>query len=143
MIERNDIPLAINILEGGINLYPEKYNWRELKSKLLVKLNKNDEAINTLINSGPDINSNPEYYAFLAALLQQQGRNDEAVGYYDKVVAVRGDNGIWWMGLGISLERTGKMDRAKDAYKNAVRDDSLSPDIREYIKNRLLILSQQ
>lgn len=143
LIEQNDIPLAINVLDGGINLYPEKYNWRELRAKLLVKLNKNDEAIETLSKSGPNPVSDPEYYAFLAALLQQQGRNDEAVGYYQKVVAARGDNGIWWMGLGISLERTGKTDQAEDAYRKAVRDSSLAPDIRDFIKNRISFISGQ
>lgn len=143
LIEQNRIPQAIEVLNSGIRLRPAQYDWRELKAKLLVRLNKYDDAIQTLTRSGPNINDNPEYYAFLAALLQQQGQNDDAVLYYRKVVNVRGDNGIWWMGLGISLERTGKSKQAEKAYQNAVKDSSLSPEIRDYIKKRLLILSQQ
>ena len=143
LIEQNEIPSAIRILDEGIVLLPKQYGWRELKAKLLVKLNKYDDAIDVLVKSGPDINANPEYYAFLAALLQQQGRNEEAVGYYQKVLAARGDNGIWWMGLGISLERAGKTVQAEDAYRKAFRDNSLAPDIRSYIKNRISVLSGQ
>ena len=143
LIERSNIPLAINILDDGIALYPERYDWRELKAKLLVKLNKNDEAIKVLSKAGPELGSNPEYYAFLAALLQQRGRNEEAVGYYQRIVAARGDNGIWWMGLGISLERIGQSVQAEDAYSKAVRDNSLAPDIRNYITNRISVLSGQ
>jgi len=143
LIEQKNIPLAINILDQGLALLPQQFDWRELKAKLLVKLNKNSEAIEALIHAGPDINSNPDYYAFLAALLQEQGRNAEAVNYYQKILNIRGDNGVWWLGLGISQERTGNSVQAKNAYQNAVRDEALSPDIREYIKNRLLILSQQ
>ena len=142
LIEQQNIPLALNILDEGIALLPQQFDWRELKAKLLVKLNKNSDAIEALIHAGPDINSNPDYYAFLAALLQQQGRDAEAVNYYQKAVNVRGDNGVWWMGLGISLERAGNSEQAKNAYTYAARDDALSPDIRDYIKNRLLILSQ-
>lgn len=143
LIERNDIPQAINILDQGIKLHPEKYDWRELKAKLLVKMNKHNDAIEALIKAGPEPGINPEYYAFLAALLQQQGRNEEAVGYYQKVVSARGDNGIWWMGLGISLERIGQAVRAESAYRKAVKDVSLAPDIRNYIKNRISIISGQ
>ena len=143
LIEQNEIPAAIHILDDGITLLPKQYSWRELKAKLLVKLNRYDDAIDVLSQSGPDVNTNPEYFAFLAALLQQQGRNDEAVGYYRNVVAVRGDNGVWWMGLGISLERTGQPAQAEDAYRKAIRDNSLAPDIRNYVKNRITVLSGQ
>lgn len=141
LIEQNDIPAAIRVLDAGIALLPKHYNWRELKAKLLVKLNNYDDAIGVLTQSGPEVTVNPEYYAFLAALLQQQGRNAEAVGYYKSVVAARGDNGIWWMGLGISLERTGKPGQARDAYRKAVNDKSLTPEIRNYIENRITVLS--
>ena len=141
LIEQNDLLTAIRVLDKGIMLLPKQYNWRELKAKLLVKLNRYDSAIEVLSQAGPDVNVNPEYYAFLAALLQQQGRNKEAVVYYQKALAARGDNGIWWMGLGISLERTGKLVQAEKAYRKAVSDNSLTPDIRDYIKGRLSVLS--
>jgi tetratricopeptide (TPR) repeat protein len=140
-VAQNRLPKAILVLDEGIRLLPEHYDWRVLKAKLLVKLNKLDEAIATLINSGPDVNSDPEYHAFLAALLQQQGRNEEAVRYYRNAVSVRGDNGVWWMGLGISLEKIGQSEDAANAYKNAINDNTLSPDIRNYVKNRLANIS--
>ena len=141
LIEQNDLAAAIRILDDGIVLLPNQYNWRELKAKLLVKLNKYDDAVEVLSQAGPDVNDDPDYFAFLAALLQQQGRDAEAVNYYRNVVAARAGNGIWWMGLGISLERTGQPVQAVDAYNKAVRDDSLKPDIRAFVTNRIAALS--
>lgn len=143
LISRNNIPDAIQTLESGMEILPAQYDWVELKAKLLVKMNKRSDAIEALMSTGPDINTDPDYYAFLAALLQQQGRNEEAVVYYQNVLNVRGDNGVWWMGLGISLERTGYIEKAEDAYKNAARDNSLSPDLRSYVKKRLSVISRQ
>ena len=137
LLEQNRITDALDILSKGSALLPEQYDWLKLKAKLLVRLNRGNDAIETLIEAGPEISSDPDYYAFLAALLQQQGRNAEAVEYYRNVLNVRGDNGVWWMGLGISLERIGEQAQARDAYQTAINDQSLSPDIRNYVRNRL------
>jgi hypothetical protein len=45
------------------------------------------------------------------------------------------------MGLGISLEKIGQSEDAANAYKNAIIDNTLSPDIRNYVKNRLANIS--
>ena len=137
LLEQNRITDALDILSKGSVLLPEQYDWLKLKAKLLVRLNRGNDAIETLIEAGPEISSDPDYYAFLAALLQQQGRNAEAVEYYRNVLNVRGDYGVWWMGLGISLERIGEQAQARDAYQTAINDQSLSPDIRNYVRNRL------
>ena len=141
LLEQNRITDALDILSKGSVLLPEQYDWLKLKAKLLVRLNRGNDAIETLIEAGPEISSDPDYYAFLAALLQQQGRNAEAVEYYRNVLHVRGDNGVWWMGLGISLERIGEQAQARDAYQTAINDQSLSPDIRNYVRNRLTAIT--
>ena len=143
LIEQHALRDALLVLDTGLKIHPQHYDWLTLKAKMLVNMGRNEEAINLLAASGPDIREDPGYYAFLAALLQKQGRNEEAAAYYREVVEQKSDNGIWWMGLGISLERIARTDQAQIAYQNSLSDRSLTPDIREFVSNRLSSINRQ
>jgi hypothetical protein len=45
--------------------------------------------------------------------------------------------GIWWLGLGISLEALDQSNAAREAYSHALSCEDLSPQIRAYITQKL------
>src|SRR5450759_1864065 len=98
------------------------------------------EATATLEKALPYANSQADYQAFLAALLQRQNRNDEAIAHYQIALQLAPNNGIWLMGYGISLQAMQRNADAKDAFKHALDTQTLSPDLRAFVQQKLKAL---
>lgn len=94
-------------------------------------------AIATLQNSLSYATDQPDYRAFLAALLQREGRQKEAIEQYLLAVRAVPQNGIWWMGLGISLQADGRAEEAREAFSRARETGSLSPELRAFVEQKL------
>jgi MSHA biogenesis protein MshN len=95
------------------------------------------EATETLEKALPYANSQAEYHAFLAALLQRQNRNEEAIAHYQTALQLAPNNGIWLMGYGISLQVLQRNADAKDAFKHALDTQTLSPDLQAFVQQKL------
>lgn len=143
LVDQGNQELALAVLQKGLELHPAQFDWARLKAHLLVERNDINGAVNTLQNELPELQKDPDYHAFLAALLQRQGRYEEAVRYYREIVQVRPSNGIWWMGLGISLEKSEQLQDANYAYEKALSDHTLDAELRGYINKRIMILSRR
>ena len=133
----------MDVLQQGLVLHPNEFGWAQVRARLLVGAGDVDGAVQTLSNALPDVQEDPEYHGFLAALLQRQHRHDEAVKYYKNILEVKPHKGIWWMGFGISLERIGQSQNANFAFEKALDDDTLSSELRGYINKRIMIVSRR
>jgi MSHA biogenesis protein MshN len=98
-------------------------------------------AINTMVGALPYVQSDPDFYAFLAALLQREGRHREAVDYYRVALRAVPGNGVWMMGLGISLRASNQSAEAHDAFLRAIDSKQLSPALQEFVERQLRELS--
>ena len=78
-----------------------------------------------------------DYQAFFAALLQRQNRHNEAIAHYQIVLQLAPNNAIWLMGYGISLRAVQRNAEAKDAFKRALETQTLSPELREFVQQKL------
>ncbi|MNC84978.1 Tetratricopeptide repeat protein [compost metagenome] len=78
-----------------------------------------------------------DYLAFLAALLQRQGRHEEAIEQFQAALRMRPAAGVWWLGLGISLQSVNRVADAQDAYRRARASNSLSPELAAFADQRL------
>jgi MSHA biogenesis protein MshN len=95
------------------------------------------EATATLEKALPYANSQADYQAFLAALLQRQNRNDEAIAHYQIALQLAPNNGIWLMGYGMSLQAMQRNADAKDAFKHALDTQTLSPDLQAFVQQKI------
>ncbi|MEX2487893.1 MAG: tetratricopeptide repeat protein, partial [Pseudomonadales bacterium] len=141
LVDRGRTRRAIEVLLTGLEIDPDQYDWAELAAHILVDTGELDAAVETLEKTRPAVSEDPDYYAFLAALLQKLGRYQESADQYRRVVQVRPNKGLWWMGLGISLERIEQFSDAREAYDKALEDNSLSTDLRRYINQRMTVVS--
>lgn len=128
---------AANLLDEGIRVSPEDSKLYEMKAKLLVEQGRVAEALLLLQKKSPQIENDPEYYAFIAALYQRQGKTDLAAKLYRKLLSLQSSNAKWWIGLGIALDALGDHTQAFDAFSNANSIGNLSPDLKDFLENRL------
>jgi MSHA biogenesis protein MshN len=94
-------------------------------------------AIATLQAALPAAASQPAYRALYAAILQRAGRHAEAAEQYSAAVQLAPANGVWWMGLGISLEAQGQALPAREAFQRARHAGGLSPEVVDYLDQKL------
>ncbi|WP_408647281.1 hypothetical protein [Vibrio taketomensis] len=52
------------------------------------------------------------------------------------------DNGRWWLGLGIQLERALQLQPAEQAYQQALTKVGLSSQSHQFIRDRIALLSR-
>jgi len=80
---------------------------------------------------------NGEYHAFLAGVLQRQGRQREAVEHYARALKTAPQNGVWWMGQGISLQAEKRDAEAVEAFQRAQASGALSAELQAFVERRL------
>lgn len=134
---------AEQLLRKALELNPRQPRHAMVLARLEVERGELTGAINTMVGALPYVKSDPEFYAFLAALLQREGRHREAVDYYRAALRGVPGNGVWMMGLGISLRAANQSAEARDAFQRAIESKQLAPDLREFVERQLRELSAQ
>ncbi|HEX8606438.1 MAG TPA: tetratricopeptide repeat protein [Pseudoduganella sp.] len=101
-----------------------------------LQLERGGPAGETLQRSLPYARGNADYMAFLAGVLQKQGRHRQAAEQYEAALRLRPANGVWWMGLGMSLQAENLRGEAREAFQKA-RAAGLAPALQEFVEQRL------
>lgn len=133
---------ASELLRQGLGVSPRHLTFSKLYARSLMQLNQDDQAIAVLTRAAPAIDKDPSYFAILAALYQRQNQHARAAEVYARLVTVNGHNGVWWVGLGISLEALGRQQDAKQAYGHARNTGNLRAEVARFTDNRLLALQE-
>ena len=135
---------AAELLSEGVKVVPEYPLFAQLYARVLLEQNNPQLAINVLERglSSASMNTEPDYYALLAATYQRVKNHEKAIDVYLKLVKTRPNTGIWWLGLAISLEKTGKKKEALDAYQRAQNTASLNAGLIKFTNNRMSALME-
>jgi MSHA biogenesis protein MshN len=128
---------AEKVLLEGLGNKPEHIGFTMLLARVQVERGALDQAIATLEKSLPLAAAQADYRAFLAALLQRNNRNDDAISHYQIALRQAPGNGVWLMGYGISLEAAQRKTEAKDAFKRALDTRTLSPELQAFVQQKL------
>lgn len=133
-----------DLLAQGVREAPEHLPYRIRYGRLLIdegSLSRAREELNR--EPRPPVSDALELYALLATVFQRQGDYEKAADTYRELVAVRPQQTIWWMGLGIALEGKASPGLAQDAYRQALSRGGLSERLQSYIRQRLAVLENR
>jgi MSHA biogenesis protein MshN len=135
---------AAELLSEGVKVAPDYPLFAKLYARVLLEQNNPALAIQILErgSAAARINVEPDYYALLAATYQRVNQHDKAVDIYLQLVKIRPSAGVWWLGLGISLEKSAKKKEALEAYQRAQKTGSLKAGLVKFADNRVAALSE-
>jgi MSHA biogenesis protein MshN len=106
-------------------------------ARLLVEKGQLHQAIETLRHTLPHASEHADYQAFLAALLQRDAKHKEAIEHYAVALRQNPQNGIWWMGMGISLQAENRFSEAQEAFSRAKTSNMLSAELLAFVDQKL------
>lgn len=128
---------AVVLLEEGLQRDPSQPALALSMARTLVAKGKFEAALQALVRASANANADAEYRAFHAAVLQRLTLHREAVAEYQAALRLSPQAGVWWMGLGISLEADGKQAEAKDAFQRARATGTLSAELNAFVDQKL------
>ena len=137
LLENRRIDDAQQVLQEGLSLNPDRSNYAMLLARIQVERADLQGAHELLARHAGGAANNADYHAFDAALLQRLGRHKEAVSGYQAALKIAPNAGVWWMGLGISLQADKRDAEAREAFKRAKSAGGLGPDLVSFIDQRL------
>jgi MSHA biogenesis protein MshN len=126
---------AIRQLQLGLTQDPRQPALAMLLARLQIE--RGGSGIETLTRTLPYAGANPDYHAFLAGALQRQQRHREAAAEYQAALRSAPANGVWWMGMGISLQAEKRNAEALEAFRKAQGSGALSAELQAFVERQI------
>jgi len=137
LLENRRIDEAQQFLQEGLSLNPDRSAYAMLLARIQVERGDLQGAHDLLSKHAGSAAGDADYHAFDAALLQRLERHKEAVASYQEALKLAPRAGLWWMGMGISLQADNRGAEALDAYRRAKSAGSLSPALLAFVDQRM------
>lgn len=128
---------AMLVLQEGLQVAPAQFGFAMMAARLHVERGELDAAVQTLARSAEYAGNSADFSGFYAGLLQRQKKHAEAVDFFDRALRIRPNNGVWLLGMGMSLEALGRNTEAQEAFRRAKASGNLSPELQNYADQRL------
>lgn len=135
LIEGGRAAEAMRHLTFATSLDRRQANMAMLLARL--QLEHGGNALETLQRSLPYAESNADFRALLAGVLQRSSRHKEAADHYQAALRLKPGHAVWWMGMGISLQADKRNAEAKIAFQRARDAGSLAPELQSFVERRL------
>jgi MSHA biogenesis protein MshN len=140
LLENRRIDEAQQVLQEGLSLNPDRSAYAMLLARIQVERGDLQGAHDMLSKHAGSAAGDADYHAFDAALLERLGRHNEAVTSYQAALRLAPRAGLWWMGMGISLQAENRGAEALDAFRRAKSAGGLSPDLLAFVDQRMKLL---
>jgi MSHA biogenesis protein MshN len=137
LVEQKRLDEAQVVLQQGLDRDPAQPAFAMRLARIQVERGDSTAAAGTLLRAAPAATGNAEFRGFHAAVLQRLARHKEAVLEYQAALRLSPQSGVWWMGLGISLEADGRPAEARDAFLRARATRTLSPELDRFVDQKL------
>jgi MSHA biogenesis protein MshN len=140
LLENKRTDDAIRQLRLALGIDPRQPGLAMVLARL--QLEKGGPALQTLMNTLPYAGNSADYQGFVAGVLQREQRHAEAAQHYREALKLSPQSGVWWMGLGISLQAEQHLPEAREAYSRARAASGLTPELQAFVDRKLEQLSR-
>jgi MSHA biogenesis protein MshN len=135
LIEAKRTDEAMRHLQAGLALDARQPALAMLLARLQIE--RGGSGIETLTRTLPYARNDAGYHAFLAGALARAQRHREAAEQYQAALRAAPGNGVWWMGLGMSLQADQRNAEALEAFQRARASGTLSAELQTFVERRL------
>ena len=137
LLEGRRVDDAAGVLQEGLAVNAENTGFGMLLARIMVERNDPSGALAVLQKHAAPPDRNPDFHAFAAALYQRLDRHQEAIDQYQQALRLAPSAGIWWVGLGISLQAAARPKEAFEAFSSAKAAGPLALDLMSFVDQRL------
>jgi len=137
LLETKRVDEAAASLQEGLALNNGNTGFAMLLARIMVESNDIPAALIVLQRHAAPADRNPDFHAFTAALYQRLDRHKEAIEQYQTALSLAPAAGVWWLGLGISLQAVERRKDALEAFTRAQSAGNLAPDLLAFVEQRL------
>jgi MSHA biogenesis protein MshN len=132
---------AEQVLEEGVRLNPGNPRLALALARIQVDRGGWDAALATLRGAEAGAAADADFQGFLGSVLQRLSRHGEAIPHYLAAVRLAPESGLWYLGLGISLEAEGRAADAWESFQRAKATRTLNPELLAFVDQRLARLA--
>ncbi len=136
LVEQKKPDEAQALLQEPLNTNPAQPQLALRVARIQVERGDARAAADTLQKAGA-ASGNAEFHGYYAAVLQRLSRHKDAVEEYKTALRLMPQSGVWWMGMGISLETDGRAADARTAFQKARATNSLSAELDRFVEQKL------
>ncbi|MDD2832454.1 MAG: tetratricopeptide repeat protein [Methylotenera sp.] len=135
------------LMSNGLAIAPEQNEFRIALARLQLENGEQPAALHTLEQGKTYGAQHADFQAFLATLQQRASKHDEAINHFSTALSLEKDtssntasNAL--IGLGISLQATGRLSEAKTAFTQA-QQTTQNPALLQFVEMELKKLNQR
>ena len=125
------------VLNEGLELMPTQVGWAMALARIEVERGNSIAAWETLQKYMAIGEKNADYLGFAGVLLQRMQKPREASLRYQAALALKPNEGRWWLGLGLALEADGRAAEARNVFRRARSADGLTPEMLAVIEREM------
>ncbi len=143
LVEKKQYAQAEQLLREGLGRGGSQPEFAMAMARIQVERGDGRGALETLQQHLPGAKDYAGYQAFLAALLQRQGQHKPAIEHYLTALRLAPASASSLVGLGVSLQAENHPAEAQEAFSRARTSGGLSPELQNFVEQRLKQLQQQ
>ncbi|MGH8711186.1 MAG: tetratricopeptide repeat protein [Burkholderiales bacterium] len=136
LLQDRQMAEAERVLREGLELDNRQPGFAMMLARVQLDKGDTQAALGTLRKTLPYATNNADYHAFMAALLLRDARYTDSIEHYRTALSLK-PAGMWYMGLGISLQALQRLPEAQDAYQQAMESGALNPELQAFVEQRL------